>query len=144
MATATLIFPNQLNESLQIGDTAYCVNPSSHVLTDYEYTLNNPTTAPGFTENQSGNVSQQYGAQASIIELGMVTSITQGTNTVGCYIGNVVTRPVEDVSFIMFSKDSRANMSSLMGYYAEIEFINNSTTEAELYAVSSEIVISSQ
>ena len=137
MATATLIFPNQLNESLQIGDTAYYVNPSSHVLTDYEYTLNNPTTAPGFTENQSGNVSQQYGAQASIIELGMVTSITQGTNTVGCYIG-------KDVSFIMFSKDSRANMSSLMGYYAEIEFINNSTTEAELYAVSSEIVISSQ
>ena len=143
MATATLIFPNQLNESLQIGDTVYYLNTTDHVLTDYEYTLNNSATAPAFTENQSGNVSQKYGTKAGIVELGMVTSITQGANTVGCYIGDDVTRPTTN-SFIMFSKDSRANMSSLMGYFAEIEFINNSTTEAELYAVSSEIAISSQ
>ena len=35
-------------------------------------------------------------------------------------------------------------MSSLLGYYAEVKFKNNSKTEAELFALGSEIVESSK
>jgi hypothetical protein len=35
-------------------------------------------------------------------------------------------------------------MSSLLGYYAEVEFVNTSDSEAEIFAVNSEIVESSK
>jgi hypothetical protein len=44
----------------------------------------------------------------------------------------------------MFSKDNKANMSSILGYYAEIEFKNNSKTEAELFSVGTEVFESSK
>ena len=46
--------------------------------------------------------------------------------------------------FIMFSKDNKANLSSLLGYYAEIQFVNNSSTEAELFSVGEDVFISSK
>ena len=46
--------------------------------------------------------------------------------------------------FIMFSKDNKANLSNLLGYYAEIQFVNNSSTKAELFSVGSEIFGSSK
>ena len=45
---------------------------------------------------------------------------------------------------ILFAKDIRANESSLKGYYADVTFTNRSTKRAELFAVSSEIVLSSK
>ena len=74
----------------------------------------------------------------------MVTAIDQDTNTITTYIPTTTNRPTQNVSFILFSKDAQANMSSLMGYYAEVKFINNSNTYAELYAISSEVVESSK
>ncbi len=59
------------------------------------------------------------------------------------YIDDTTTRPSTS-DCIVFSKDARANMSSLLGYYAEVEFVNNSTEEAEIFAVNSEIVESSK
>ena len=149
MASITLTFADQiLNTSLQIGDTAYYVNPASHTLTDYDYTLSNPTTNPAFTENQSGNPTQLYQSfgdeNTNMTELGMVTAIDHDTNTITTYIPTTTNRPTQNVSFILFSKDAQANMSSLMGYYAEVKFINNSNTYAELYAISSEVVESSK
>ena len=44
----------------------------------------------------------------------------------------------------MFSKDNKANLSSLLGYYAEIKFINNAFDEAELFSVGSETFGSSK
>ena len=64
-------------------------------------------------------------------------------NTMHVYIDDTTTRPSTS-DFILFSKDARANMSSLLGYYAEVEFVNNSTEEAEIFAVNSEIVESSK
>ena len=50
----------------------------------------------------------------------------------------------EDPSFIMFSKDNKANMSSLLGYYASVEFRNNSTDKAELFSVGTVFTESSK
>jgi hypothetical protein len=47
-------------------------------------------------------------------------------------------------SFIMFKKNEVINNSGLKGYYAEVNFKNNSIEKAELFAVSSEIVESSK
>ena len=44
----------------------------------------------------------------------------------------------------MFSKDNKANLSSLLGYYAETKFVNNSTEEAELFSVGTEVFESSK
>tara|TARA_Y100000004_G_scaffold186495_1_gene238112 strand:+ start:235 stop:684 length:450 start_codon:yes stop_codon:yes gene_type:complete len=149
MATLTLTFPNALHTSLQIGDTAYYMNTQDHTLTDNEYTLNNPGTNPTFSENQSGNPTQAY--SSAFTEMGMVTNVSQshgGTlttaNQMQVFIDSTTTRPAENSSFILFSKDARANMSSLLGYYAEVEFVNTSDSEAEIFAVNSEIVESSK
>ena len=44
----------------------------------------------------------------------------------------------------MFTKDNRANLSNLTGYFAEVEFRNNSKDEAELFAVSMGVTESSK
>jgi hypothetical protein len=44
----------------------------------------------------------------------------------------------------MFSKDKVANNTSLLGYFAEVKLINNSTEKAELFALNSEIGLSSK
>jgi len=47
-----------------------------------------------------------------------------------------------ELDFIMFSKFSQGD-SGVLGYYAEAKFVNNSRKKAELFAVSSEIIINS-
>lgn len=49
--------------------------------------------------------------------------------------------------FFMFRKPSHnghTNISSLKGYYAEVEFTNNSTSKQELFTVGSEVTESSK
>ena len=45
---------------------------------------------------------------------------------------------------ILFSKDNKANLSSIDGYYAEVKMKNDDTVASELYAVGSEIFESSK
>ena len=127
MATVTLTFPNPLNTSLQVGDTAYY----------------SAVTQP------SGAISPTYGqwntsTQASIVEIGEVTSIVQATNTVVCDTDLLTSNIPTTSHYIFFSKDNKANLSSILGYYAEVKLSNNSTTESELHSVASDIFESSK
>ena len=63
--------------------------------------------------------------------------------TVTATIGIGTTRPTTN-DFIMFSKDNKANLSDLPGYYAEVEMKNYRRDYAELFAVSSEVFESSK
>ena len=56
----------------------------------------------------------------------------------------LITLPVPFQDFIIFVKDNVVNTSSLIGYFAEAEFINYSNTPAELFSVGSEVVESSK
>ena len=47
-------------------------------------------------------------------------------------------------TFFMFRKPVEENVSSLKGYYAETTFTNSSITKQELFAVGSEITMSSK
>jgi len=46
--------------------------------------------------------------------------------------------------FIMFAKDNAVNLSSVLGYYAEVTFNNNSREEAELFSIGSDVFESSK
>ena len=46
--------------------------------------------------------------------------------------------------FIFFSKDNAVNMSSVLGYYAEVKLKNNSTTESELFSIGCDVFESSK
>ena len=52
--------------------------------------------------------------------------------------------PIDAGAFITFSKNNLVNTSGLKGYYATVELTNNSTRPAELFAVSSNITVSSK
>ena len=101
----TLTFSQPLNVSCQVGDTAF-----------YAPT----TTSGGFTNATS----------ASIVNIGVITAISGSTIT----IQNHLAVPPNS-SYIFFMKDNKANLSSLLGYYAEVKMKNNSTTKAELYRI---------
>ena len=51
---------------------------------------------------------------------------------------------INENTFIMFSKNNKANLSDLTGYFAEAKFTNNSRKKVELFAVGSEIAQSSK
>ena len=44
----------------------------------------------------------------------------------------------------MFSKNKKANLGDLKGYYAEAKFVNKSINKVELFSVGSEITQSSK
>ena len=120
MPIITIPFSNPLNTSVQVGDVAYYVNT---------------TTTGGFTTQNLANVN----------EIGPITSITPWNGISSSITCNSPGPPYPvQGSFIMFSKDNKVNMSSILGYYAEVEFRNNSTKEAELFSVGTEIFESSK
>tara|TARA_R100000734_G_scaffold14511_1_gene10697 strand:- start:44 stop:457 length:414 start_codon:yes stop_codon:yes gene_type:complete len=137
MPNITVDFIHPLNESVQVGDILYYVNASS--------------------EDMQGNsvAHESSGSQAAIpssntiIEVGEITEIdyTGGNgNAEGQIVANIenATPLPTNTSFFFFGKDNRANMASLLGYYAEVEMVNNDTKKAELYSVGSEIFESSK
>ena len=117
MATITLNFPNHINISAQVGDTAYYV----------------PTaTSSDFTVNSS-----------NVTRIGVITQINDVINFIKCDTLLPATDWPSANDFIFFSKDNKANMTSLLGYYAEVSFHNNSKKPAELYSIGSNVSISS-
>jgi hypothetical protein len=109
-----LTFSSSINTSLQIGDIIY---------------FQTPTTSSLFDTIDSNNITKY----------GDVTVITNDTITVNL----VGSAPVAD-DYIMFAKNQAINTSSLLGYYADVKFENNSRTKAELFSVGSEISESSK
>ena len=122
MPSITVNFNFDLNESVQLGDTLHYVNPTNDTL-------------------QGGDVIPFN--NDGIIEVGEITTVNYATNTIVADIQNSTALPTGS-SFFLFAKDNRANMSSLLGYYAEVEFSNNSTIKAELFSAGSEVFESSK
>jgi len=46
--------------------------------------------------------------------------------------------------YYFFSKDNEVNLTSLIGYYAEVEIRNNSLTEAEMFSITTDFSESSR
>jgi len=124
MATLTLVLLNQnLNASVQTEDFLYSV----------------PSTVPT-------NVYPWRVQNAPIYPLGEVINIVSTdsqTHSITCEVDPAVAILPQQGDFLMFQKDNAVNMSSILGYYAEVLFTNNSLEKAELYAIGSNISKSS-
>ena len=133
MIILNLTFTSPLNASLQIGDIAYFA----------------PTVVSGgfTTANLSGVIA--FGIVSAIINpLGLLP----GPIIVQVYHDNSTGGPPQPAcagsplvcDFIMFGKDKIVNSSSLIGYYADVKFVNDSDQKVELFSVGSEVVESSK
>ena len=125
MPTLEINFPNEVNTSAQIGDEVYWIIPNANGEFDWANLSNiNNVGYPisGISPSGSGD--------------GFIT-IDYPQNT-------TILNPPPQGAFIMFGKDNRVNMSSLIGYYARAKFENDSKERAELFVVSGEIKESSQ
>jgi len=146
MPIVTINFNRNLNVSVQVGDIAYFINPTD-VGPTKTYTA---TKTPHKTGPQSGIIKI-----GEIIELdcctNMASYLTGGyikcempQDLFNAYYDQIIDLTPGPSSFIMFSKDNKANMSSILGYYASAQFRNNSTDEAELFNVGMDIFESSK
>ena len=105
------------NDSLQVGDLAYYVTPS---------------TVGGFEQSTSNPVL-----------IGPIEAIT--ATSINVDNGSVAMTTLGNAGdFIMFAKDSSINLSGLVGYFAEVTIKNNSKEKAEMYCMASEITPSSK
>ena len=120
----TLTFNEQLNSSLQIGDTAY---------------YSNVTSTAGISNSNS------FTKIGLIKGINNTTSLDNGTETttLTCEIDEATVVPTTS-DFIFFSKDNKVNLTSLLGYYASVKFKNNSTSKAEMFSIGCEIAESSK
>ena len=118
-----LTFNEPLNHSLQTGDTVWYTDTS-----------------------QTGGYDTADLSQ--IVKLGTVEEISNQYRRHQVIISNYdqLTPSLSGLeqSFVMFSKDNKVNLTSLVGYYAKARFENNSKDKAELFAVGSEVVQSSK
>tara|TARA_R100000353_G_scaffold175378_1_gene145557 strand:- start:3609 stop:3977 length:369 start_codon:yes stop_codon:yes gene_type:complete len=119
----TLTFSKPLNVSCQIGDTAY------YVLT---------TASGNFTVNL-----------ANVIEIGPISAINNPQSNAPTIVCSPSLLPVgfnPPPAFILFSKDNKANLSSILGYYLEMEFKSNKagSDHEEIFSVGTDYFISSK
>ena len=124
MPIVTLTLTNQpLNVSCQVGDTIYYVNTQAG---DVEFTVND------------GNV----------VEVGTLVQIQNATTSPILSVYSTLTGWENELTgeqFILFSKNNKANLSSPLGYFAELKMSTNAVTApSELHAVNMDMFTSSK
>ena len=135
MAIINLTFNHDINASVQIQDVAY------YVTTDPvgPNKIWASTSTPHMTKDKE-----------SVIMMGPIVNIN-------AWNGNITTIDVDMDDgliaqhglpavddFIMFSKDNKVNLSSLLGYYSLIKLRNNSKEKSEMFSVAANFVESSK
>ena len=90
---------------------------------------------------QNGDVVY-YQKNGQLIELGICNAISSDRYNFTVDVASTVSRPsIGD--YFMFAKNNVINSNGVLGYNANVKMTNDSTGFVELYAVNSEINISS-
>ena len=119
MPTVTLDFNTNINTSLAVGDNVFYLNSVSSV------------------------AEFETAAQSNIVFIGTCSNVTDvGVIQVSTTLPLAQYPPAN--SYIFFSKSNVNNLSSLLGYYASVKMVNNSTTKAELFSVGMDTFESSK
>ena len=108
MPQYTLTFAQELNDSLQVGDVAYA--------------------GAAITTNAGFNTVASYN------QIGTVLQVDRATNQV--VVDDPTGVAVTTANYIFFKKDDKVNFGRVLGYFAETKFVNNSTTQGEMFAAS--------
>ena len=125
MPSLSLTFPHDLNVSVQVGDIMYT-----------SLTIN----------SQSGvNQPSVTGSSTKPFPIGQVTSVDHATKTIVIDTTAYLPTPtITSAHYLFFSKDPVVNTSGIIGYYAETEYRNYSSVEAEIFATAIDYVESSK
>jgi len=120
MPTVTLTFTEPINVSAAIDDLCY-------------YT---PTASSG-----GFPVSNQN----QLVLIGTILTINRANNTITCDS----TLNAGDIAalgsvFVLFVKDNKSNLSSMLGYYSKMKFVNDDTKYAELFSIGVDTFVSSK
>ena len=88
-------------------------------------------------------VYYQASGTVTITKLGTVVEINFTNKTITVTIADTTKIP-SDNDYIFFSKDNKANLSSILGYYASVKLENDSTVASELFSVGMDVFESSK
>ena len=122
MPLITLQFPS-LNVSVQPTDVVYaCLTQN----------------------NQAGVNHPNATINTKPVAIGVVTLVNHTTATITVQTNTYPAITLTTLHYIFFSKDKRANMSGILGYYALVEYRNHSSKQAEIFATSTEFSSSSK
>ena len=90
---------------------------------------------------QAGDII--YSLQPALRVIGTVQSVDRDSNSFRLLTASPAPLPVAG-NFMLFAKDSEVNTSGIIGYYAEAKMTTTSGNKKELFAVNSEVFISSE
>ena len=124
MPNISIYFDKEINISAQIGDIAYYAPTEDS--SNFKVNSSSSTRIGKIKNISYDNATEEY-------ELVIDASELQGRT------------PNSTTDFIFFSKDNTVNSSSVLGYYSEVKFENNSNEEkSELFSVGFEVTESSK
>jgi len=104
--------------------------------------------------NLTGASGESGGTNSSldnVIFMGIIDSFSNpSTDVFNIVVNNVVnsvtynyTMPTQN-DYVFTTKNNEYNMASVLGYYAQVQFINDSTDAAELFSIGMEVAESSK
>ena len=133
---------DDINTSAQVGDVVYYSAVSDFTQTS----INTPNFSGAWT---SGNTSTSTpyvtnsNSLNTVKHLGTILALP-GNNVIVVETADINVAAPSASDFIFIGKDNKVNIGDLKGYYAEVKFVNDSTTEAELFTISTEVAQSSK
>mgnify|MGYP003148580307 CR=1 FL=1 len=131
-----LQFDKPLNVSVQPGDDVYFTSLiNSTVSGPVDTAVSFPLNAQNL--QYAGTVHLVF--ESSIVVMFMCDDAQFGQSNNPC-----LAHLPSQGDFIMFSKDNAVNMTSLLGYYAEVKMVNDSNEKGKLFAVSADVTESSK
>jgi len=92
---------------------------------------------------QKGDIVYSYDPGNTLRVIGTVASVDQAGNSIR-FTSTIAGAPPVNGNFMLFAKDSEKNTSGIIGYHASVEMKTTSSDKKELFAVNSEVFISSE
>ena len=135
---------SSINKSLQPGDIAYYMKSLPGGLGEYE------THESGQEIVKIGKIksAEFVGGNTNLFIVTCLTNLAlqeYPSNGSAVYsMGTCIENCDDRGDFIFFVKDRSVEEASLVGYYGEFKFVNNSKQEAEMFAASCEVSESSK
>ena len=123
MPIITLSFNYDLNVSIQPTDIVYVSVPQS-----------------GQSGTNHPNATSNTAPQA----IGVVVGVNHNGQFITVDTAGYTPIIIDSTHYIFFSKDRRANLSGVIGYFAETEYRNYSKRQAEMFATAVDYVESSK
>ena len=91
---------------------------------------------------QAGDIVYSYDPGNTLRTIGTVLSVDRSSNLIR-FVASISGAAPVNGDFMLFAKDSEKNTSGVIGYHAKIEMKTTSSDKKELFAVNSEVFISS-